>query len=133
MALWSVTGKQDLLENGANSDLRMLLVDPDHIPSDSYEFVSSVVGDEVSGAGYLRADLGITVVLDQTNKVTRIAGDEVVFTAADFGSAGGAWIYRHVSADSTHKLWCFLELIPIIVTNGANVTLRFSSRGIAAL
>lgn len=134
MSFWTTTGKADLLYNGiSGSDVRALLVGVDHVPDPELEFVSDVVADEVAGTGYVRQVLTLSTPSDPEARTATLDAADVTYSSADFDVAIGMWVYRRVSNDATSKLWCYLDLLPMIITNGEDLTLTFGSRGISVI
>ena len=134
MSLWATTGKADLLSNGiTGSDVRALLVGVDHVPDRGLEFVSEVSDDEITGTGYARKALTLSAVPNETAYTAALDAVDLTYTSADFEVAIGMWVYRRVSNDGNSKLWCYLDLLPMIITNGENLTLAFSSQDISAI
>lgn len=115
-------------------DIRVLLVDDTYVFDPDHNFVSDVVGEEISTTNYVRKVLQNTTVTEDD------AGDEVILDAdnetwtalgppAGGPTVGGAVIYRNTGADGTSPLISFGDLTDTVV-NGGDFTVNWPAAGI---
>lgn len=134
MASYMTNKGKYLLVNDATtaSVWRIMLVDTPPANSGAaadLNTVSQVVGDELSGTGYVRQTVNTqTVTEDDTNDYVKVdATDPATYTGIDAGTIAGAWIYKRVGGgdvDANDLLICFLDCTDL-VTNGGDVTLSY--------
>lgn len=136
---WTNKGKADQAGVAVGSaDLRLLLVDTapaSAAAAADLNFVTEVAGDEVAGTGYARKTLtGEAVIEDDTGDRARIdADDPSTYSAADFGTPVGAWVFRQVTNDADSPLWCYLPITTPVATNGGDFAVAFDALGISLI
>lgn len=126
-SLWTNKGKADLMTVGTTGiTLRAMLVDADQDTAANADLntLSEVTTDEIVAAGR-KTLTTVTVTEDDTNDRAVLDCDDLVWTAANFGTIGGVWIFRRVGgADAgTDPLWFYIDVNPNLVTNGGDITL----------
>jgi hypothetical protein len=131
---WTNKGKVDQASVAVPSaDLRILLVDTPPASAAAaadLNFVADVVAVEIAATNYVRKTLtGEAVTEDDANDRAVIDADNPSTWTALGGALNdtiaGGWIFRQVTNDADSVLWCFLDLVPDLVTNGSDVILSF--------
>lgn len=128
-SLWTNRGKLELAQFDVRAIvLRAMLVDADGdtVATVDLNTVAEIVVDELAGAGR-KTLVNVTTTEDDAADRAVLDADDLVWAAANFGTIGGAWIYRRVGgADAnTDPLWCYIDVEPELPTNGGDVTLAF--------
>lgn len=141
-SMWTNKGKADLIAGGISGrTFRVMLVSAEPASAAAaadLNFVADVVADELSGTGYARQTLsGVVATEDDTNDRALLdASDPATYSAINAGTIAGAWVYRRVAGgdvDANDILWCFVDLVPDLVTNGGDITLQFNALGISTV
>jgi len=134
--------KQLLLNGGIDLDtdtIRALIIDdsvsytPD-IDNDVYVDDVTVAASEMSGTGYTRKTLNVTISTDNANDRGVADADDLSYTGLDAGTIQGVLIYKEVSTDSDSPLigWYESSDFPL-PTNGGDVTLTINAAGLLTL
>lgn len=104
--------------------------DPDH------KFVADIKAPtdyELSGTGYSRQTLtSVTITQDDTADRAVLDADDVTYTGINAGSIGFLLLYIDNGSDATNEI-VLIDDTPDLTTNGADVTIVWSSIGIYLL
>lgn len=129
----SVTNKCkfELFTGDANldaADLRVLLLKSSGTPTADTNFISDVVADEISVAGYARQALaGESVTEDDTNDFAYLDATDPNFATLAVGqTVGWACLYRHTGADATAPIYANYDVTDT-PTNGGDIGIVFSA------
>jgi len=122
--------KYELFTGDANldaADLRMLLLKTT-APTVDTNFVSDVVANEITVAGYARQTLaGETVTEDDTNDFAYLDATDPVFSALVAGETIiFACMFRQTGADATAPVYACYDVTDT-PTNGGDVTIQFAA------
>lgn len=120
-----ITGQTDW---DGSTDIRVLLVNETETFDPDDNFVSDVVGNEISVSGYSRQSLGTrTVTEDDTNNRVVLNAATTAFGALAAGQTiNAAIIYRHVGGtDSANPLIGFIDLTNT-PTNGGTFSIDWN-------
>lgn len=110
------------------ADLRVMLLNSSHVPTKTNRFVSDVVADEISAAGYARVRLtNKSIVEDNSGHSAYLSADDSVFPAMAAGQTFNyAVLYRNMGADGLSPLIA-LYVLPPTATTGASFTLQWAN------
>jgi hypothetical protein len=116
------------LDLPTTADLRVLLVNTGYAFNADHNFVSEVVANEISAAGYARQPLtGETITEDDTNDFAYLDADDTPFPAMASGQTiGGAIVYKFNAADASAEVIAFYDLTDT-ATNGGTVTVQWAA------
>jgi len=108
---------------------KLILLTPTHSSSKStHEFLADVSGDEITGSGYSRTTLTVTLTRSLT---------VVKFDATDFSFAALTPQFRYGviydDSETNDPLVCFLDFGSTQTPNGAPVDITFNASGIFTL
>lgn len=122
-------GELDLSSGG--DTIHVLLLDG-HTPDPDDEFISDVVGDEISVSGYSRQTLGSQdTVEDLTNDLVHFEGADVTFTSLVAGAdIGHIVLAKDVTNDADSPLLCHIDVVsPSFpeATDGSNFVITWDS------
>lgn len=126
--------KQAGSNDWVNDDIRVLLVgtgytfDPDALTIGD----AGISGNELSGTGYSRQALANKVVnYDATNDVAKYDADDVVYAGANFGTIGGAIVYKHDATTEANSVpIAYSEMSEALPTNGGQMTVQWGVDGV---
>jgi hypothetical protein len=138
---------KELLLNGGvdfgNDTIKLLVYDntqaytPD--PDDG-PFVDDIIGvsaTEMSGTGYSRKTLTVTVTQDDTDDEGVMDASDVTFSGLDAGTIQGWIIYKEVTNDTDSPVILATDDGDIadlpLTTNGSDVTIQWNAEGILNL
>lgn len=114
--------------NLATADLRVLLVSSSYSFNSDHNFVSDVVSNEISVAGYSRQVMASkTVTEDDATDVAYLDGEDVTFADLAIGqTVGGAILYRHNASDTAAEVLAFYDVVDT-PTNGGDIIIQWSA------
>ncbi len=128
-----ISGAVDL----TNDTIKVMLLDTSFTPASTYDYVSEISSDELTGTGYVAGygGSGRKTLASKTFTISEADGT-VVFDAADVswatitaGTAQHAAIIKEVTNDAASPIICFVSFTPR-VTAGNTLTVAWSSNGI---
>ncbi|QCC48103.1 hypothetical protein [Halobellus limi] len=131
-----------LLNGGVDLDtdtIRALIIDDSaaYTPDiDTHIYVDDVtaVANEMSGTGYTRKTLNVSVSTDNTNDQGVVDADDLSYTGLDAGTIQGVLIYKEVTTDSDSPVVGWYESADFpLPTNGGDVTLTINASGLLTL
>jgi hypothetical protein len=134
--------KQLLLNGGVDLDtdtIRALIIDDttSYTPNvDSHIYVDDVtaVASEMSGTGYSRKTLNVSVSQDNANDQGVADADDLSYTGLDAGTIQGVLIYKEVTTDADSPVIGWYESADFpLPTNGGDVTLTINTAGLLTL
>jgi hypothetical protein len=99
------------------------------INQDSHEFVSSVVGDEISGGSYARVALTGKTISTGTG-VVKLLADDVVFASMTGTAIRYMVVFRNTGSDATSKLVCVIQFDSDLAPTAQPVTFNLSTDGL---
>lgn len=110
------------------ADLRVLLVNASYSFNPDHNFVSDVVANEISVAGYSRQALTTeSITEDDANDMAYLDADDVVFASLAAGqTVGGAVLYKFNAADAAAEVIAFYDVTDT-PTNGGNITIQWAA------
>lgn len=114
-------------------NLRILLVDENHVPNKDQNFVNDVSANEVSGTGYARIALsGVSVAQDDTNDRATLNASDVQWVGLDVGRVAYGILYNFVTDDTDSPLIATFDIADVI-TNGTDITIGFNTNGLFSI
>lgn len=134
--------KELLLNGGIDLDtdtIEALIIDDTtaYTPDiDNHVFVNDVtaVASEMSGTGYSRKTLSVTVSQDNTNDQAVADATDLSYTGLNAGTIQGVLIYKSVTTDSDSPVIGWYESTDFpLPTNGGDVTLTINTAGLLTL
>ena len=134
--------KELLLNGGIDLDtdtIRALIIDDTtaYTPNiDTHVYVDDVtaVASEMSGTGYTRKTLNVTVSQDNANDQAVADADDLSYTGLNAGTIQGVLVYKEVTTDADSPVigWYESGDFPL-PTNGGDVTLTINAAGMLTL
>ena len=121
----------------AADTIKVMLVGSGYTPNKDHQFVSDVVGSELSGTGYTggyggsgRKALASKVMgkSDSTDKAYIDAADST-WTAINAGTIAWAIVFKEITNDASSPVIANVDVADI-VTNGGDVTIQWDAAGI---
>lgn len=121
--------KKDILDGIVDisaDNLDVLLLDSTHVFDQDEDFVSQIVADEITVAGYARQNLtGVVVTEDDVNNRGDAAANQVVFAGMAAGqTVGSAVVFRFNAADAAAELIAFYD-VTNTATDVGSITIQF--------
>ena len=121
--------KKDILDGIVDisaDNLDVLLLDSTHVFDQDEDFVSQIVADEITVAGYARQNLtGVVVTEDDVNNRGDAAANQVVFSGMASGqTVGSAVVFRFNAADAAAELIAFYDVTDTATAVGS-ITIQF--------
>jgi hypothetical protein len=121
----------------AADTIKVMLLGTGYTPNKDHQFVSDVVGSELSGTGYTggfggsgRKTLASKTFnkSDSTDKFFFDAADSL-WTAINAGTIGYAIVFKEITSDAVSPVIACVDVADI-VTNGGDVSIAWATTGI---
>lgn len=127
-------GKAGIIDGSIDEDtdtIKMLLVDENYVFDADHNYVSQVSSDELSGTGYVRKTLSVTVTQDDANDKADVDASDVTWAGLNAGTIAGAIMFKDTGDDATSPLIALFRAAEFpVVTSGDNEKFQVHASGL---